>query len=263
MRITGMGHVVFAAAICGLGVLSLLSGDFAYVWQPVPQGIPWRESFAYLSGAIMFATGLGLFFKRTVTPASFVLTVYSLVWLLVLHVPHVVATPSQEVTWGGCAEILTLVAGGWILYTSVAVPHDRFYFDFLTGTKAMHIAQCLFALALPLIGLEHLIYAQPTADMVPAWLPDRLGLAYMTGIAHIAAGVAIFFAILPRLAAALETLMMGIFTLFVWVPMVASTPAQRFAWTGLLISTAITAAAWIVADSYRGTSWFSFGRSHR
>jgi hypothetical protein len=55
--------------------------------------------------------------------------------------------------------------------------------------------------------------------------------------------------------------MMGIFTLFVWIPAVIATPAQRFAWTALLMSTVMTAAAWIVADSFRGVPWFSFSRS--
>jgi uncharacterized membrane protein len=125
----------------------------------------------------------------------------------------------------------------------------------------MRIARWVFALALPLIGLEHLIYAQPTADLVPAWLPDRFGWATMTGIAHIAAGLAILFVVLPRLAAVLEAWMMGIFTLFVWIPAVIATPTQRFAWTALLMSTVMTAAAWIVADSFRGVPWFSFSRS--
>ena len=261
MRVTGIGHVVFAVALIALGILSLFSGDFAYVWQPVPPDIPGRALLAYVSGALMCATGVGLLIKRTVAPASFVLTIYTLIWLLLLHVPHVVMAPLQEVNWGGCAEIIALVAAAWILYASTSTLHSGLYVSSLTGAKAVRVARWLFALAIPLIGLEHLIYAQPTADLVPAWLPDRLGWAYMTGIAHIAAGVAILIAVLPRLAAALEAVMMGFFTLLVWVPAVIATPTQRFAWTALLISTVITAAPWIVADSYRGAPWFSFSRS--
>ncbi len=261
MRIAGMGHVVFALAFVALGALSLFSGDFAYVWQPVPPDIPGRALLAYVSGTLMCATGVGLLIKRSFATTSFVTTVYALIWLLLLHVPHVVMAPLQEVNWGGCAEIVTLVAAAWILYASTSVPNSRLYVASLTGVKVVRIARWMFALAIPLIGLEHLIYAQPTADLVPAWLPDRMGWAYMTGIAHIAAGVAILVAVLPRLAATLEAVMMGCFTLFVWAPAVIATPTQRFAWTALLMSTVITAAAWIVADSYRGAPWFSFSRS--
>jgi uncharacterized membrane protein len=261
MRMKGVGYVVFAVTIVELGALSLFSGDFAYVWQPVPPDIPGRAFIAYVSGAFMCTAGIGLLNKRTVAPASLMLAAYTLLWLLLLHVPHLVAAPLQEVNWGACAEIALLVAASWILYVSAATSDGALYVAPLTGTKAMRIARWVFALALPLIGLEHLIYAQPTADLVPAWLPDRFGWATMTGIAHIAAGLAILFVVLPRLAAVLEAWMMGIFTLFVWIPAVIAAPTQRFAWTALLMSTVMTAAAWIVADSFRGVPWFSFSRS--
>jgi hypothetical protein len=64
MRVTGIGHLLFALGLAGLGVLSLFSGDFAYVWQPVPMGVPLREILAYLSGALLLAGGLGLLFNH-------------------------------------------------------------------------------------------------------------------------------------------------------------------------------------------------------
>jgi uncharacterized membrane protein len=261
MRVMGMGYRVFAVAFIALGLLSLFSGDFAFVWQPVPPDAPARAFFAYVSGTIMCVTGIGMLLKRHVVPASLLFTAYALIWLLVLHAPHLVMAPQHEGNWGSCAEIATLVAGGLILYASTATPDGGFYLAPLATTRAIRAAQLIFAVSVPLIGLEHLIYAKDTADLVPAWFPDRLWWARMTGVAHMAAGVAILFSILPRLAATLETLMMGVFTVFVWIPMVVAAPTQRFNWTGLLISTALTAAAWIVADSYQRAPWFAFSRA--
>jgi uncharacterized membrane protein len=261
MRITGRGQVVFALSLLALGVLSLGSGDFALVWQPVPADMPGRAFLAYVSGAMLCATGVGLLIRRATTPVGFVLTVYTFIWLLALHVPRVIAHPLQEATWGGSGEIMTLVSASWILYASSATPGSRLYFPSLVGAKAIRWARMLFAAGIPLVGLEHLVYGQDTADFVPAWLPDRLAWAYCTGAAHIAAGLAIALSLLPRLAAALETLMMGLFTVLVWVPMVIANPAQRFDWTALWMSTVITAAGWIVVESYRGAPWFSFSRS--
>ena len=261
MRRMGGGYLLFAAAFLALGGLSLGSGDFAFVWQPVPPDIPGRALFAYGSGGVMCLTGLGMLVRRWATPASFIFTVYALVWLLVLHVPHLVLGPMHEINWGSCAEIATLVAGGWILYARVAAPGDALYVAPLTSTTAVRVAQLIFAASVPLIGLEHLVYAKDTAAYVPAWLPDRVGWAVLTGLGHIAAGVAIAVVVLPRLAATLETWMMGIFTVLVWIPVAMATPTQRFGWTALLISTALTAAGWIVAESYRNVPWWSFKRS--
>lgn len=263
MRISDTGRLVFALAFVALGLLSVFSQDFASVWQPVPPDVPGRAFLALLSGAVMTVGGVGLLMRRTLVPAAFVMMMYTLLWLVALHVPRVIAAPLQEVTWGGCAEIVMLVAANWVLYACSAGPDEKPYMTALCGTHALRMARIAFAVALPLIGLEHLIYAKETAAMVPGWLPYRMGWAYLTGVAHIAAGLAIAVGVLPRLAATLEAWMMGGFTVFVWIPMVMATPSQRFAWTGLMISTVITAAGWVVAASYREVPWFSFKRSER
>jgi uncharacterized membrane protein len=257
MRVADTGRVVFALTFVALGVLSLLSRDFASVWQPVPQDLTGRAFLAVVSGAVMVTGGVGLLARRTWVPAAFVMMIYTLLWLLALHVPRVILAPSHEVTWGGCAEIVILVAACWVLYASRASVADKPYVAALSGPNAVRTARIAFAVALPLIGLEHIVYAKETAAMVPDWLPYRMGWAYVTGIAHIAAGLAIAVNVLPRLAATLEAWMMGGFTVFVWIPSVLATPSQRFVWTGLMISTVITAAAWVVAASYREAPWFS------
>jgi uncharacterized membrane protein len=257
MRSINMGQTLFALALLALGGLSLFSADFAFVWQPVPAGIPGRALLACLSGAVMCLTGAGLLVRRTNALAAFVLTLYTLIWLLALHIPHVIAAPMHEVNWGASGEIATLVAASWILYASTTAPWHKFYMLSLTSEKAIRAARILFAVSVLLIGLEHLVYSTDTAAYVPAWLPYRLGLAYFTGAAHIAAGLAILFSVLPRLAAALETLMMGLFTVLVWIPAVMAAPTQRFGWTALWMSAVITAAAWIITESYHGTAWLS------
>lgn len=264
MRVADLGRAVFALAFVALGLLSVFSQDFASVWQPVPTELPGRAVLAVLSGAVMLVGGAALLLRPTRTAASFALLLYTLLWLLVLHVPRVIMTPIHEVNWGGCAEIVTLVAACWLLYAGAAAPSDRAALPWLRGAHAVRNARIVFAVVLPLIGLEHIVYAKETAAMVPGWLPYPLAWAYITGLAHIAAGLAITFDRLPRLAATLEAWMMGGFTVLVWIPSVTAAPSQRFAWTGLAISTVITAAGWIVAASYRHVPWLSFHRArHR
>jgi uncharacterized membrane protein len=261
MRGISMGQALFALTLLALGGLSLCSGDFAFVWQPVPADIPGRAVLAYLSGAVLCAASVGLLIQRTTALAAFVLYIYTLLWLLVLHVPHLIMAPLHEVNWGACGEIATLVSASWILYASTTAPWHKFYFLSLTSENAIRAARLLFALSVPLVGLEHLVYSDATAAMVPAWLPYRMGWAYFTGLAHMAAGLAIACSVLPRLAAALEAVMMGGFTVLVWIPMVVAAPMQRFDWTGLLMSAVMTASAWIVMESYRGAAWLSSRQS--
>jgi uncharacterized membrane protein len=261
MGVTGLGHLLFAAAFAGLGVLSLISGDFAMNWQPVPAWVPWREPLAYASGFVLFASGLGMLVKRTATLSALVLTINVLMWLVLLQAPKVMADPANEGVWLGFGETLVLVTGGWILFATLSMQADKPPLAFAASAGGVRIAQTLFALSLPVIGLSHFMFVQATTDLVPAWLPDRKGFAYFTGAAHMGAGIGILVAILSRLAATLEAIMLSLFTLLIWVPRAAAAPTIRFEWTALCASTAITGAAWAVAHSLRGVPWGRVGWS--
>jgi uncharacterized membrane protein YphA (DoxX/SURF4 family) len=117
-------------------------------------------------------------------------------------------------------------------------------------------AQVLFGLTCIFYGWSHFVYADYTASMVPTWVPGSLAFAYLTGLAHVAAGMAIIFGILPRLAAVLEALMMSLFGLLVWVPSFFAQPRPQWAtpperqWSELTVNLVLAAAAWIVAISF-------------
>jgi uncharacterized membrane protein len=120
---------------------------------------------------------------------------------------------------------------------------------FTVGTPGMRIARLLFGLALIPVGLSHFVYAKQTAALVPSWLPLRTGWVYLTGAGHLAASIGVLCSFLPALAAALEGAMLMVFTLAVWGPAIAVTPATRLSWTAFVISWVVSGAAWVVAGA--------------
>lgn len=241
-----LGRYAMALGMLGLGILSLIYGDFALQWQPVPDGIPGRMPLAYASGLMLTAAGLSLFFRRTALPGAAVLACFVALWVLALHLPKVIAGDAGA--WLGLFENLALTAGFWTLVGThtTAAPMG---FGRLLGANAVRTGRYAFAVSLPMFGLSHFIYFEGAAGMVPAWIPWPGFWAAFTGAAHIAAGLSLLTNILPRLAAPLLGLMFTLFVLLLHLPRVVSAPDNRIEWTMICVATALTGAAWTVAGS--------------
>ena len=238
-------HLAYGAAVAGLGVLCLRSGDLAYVFQPVPWAVlrPW---LAYVSGAALLAGGLALLARRTARRGAIVLTVNFLVWLLLLNLPTTLAKPMEVGRWEGCGLNMMVIAGGWIILALAGRPRAGRAAR-LPGKGGVRLAQRVYAAGIPLVGLAHFLNAHEATVYVPAWLPLRIGWVYLTGAGHVAAGLAILFGVLPGLAAVLEAAQITAFLILAHVPAVHDAPGDRVQWAMLVYAAAIAASAWLVA----------------
>lgn len=252
MRIASAGHVVFAALMIGLGVQGLITGHFTTVWQPVPAGVPAREGLVYLCALLSLASGGGLLWRYTSGLAARVLLVFLGIWLLVWRVRGLLLSSLIEGSWS-LADTMVMMAGAWVLFTWFATDWDRQRLGFATGEKGLRIAQLLYGLGMIPFGYAHFANLRGTARLVPGWLPWHLGWAYLTGGTFVAAGLAIVIGRFGRLAAVLSAVQMGLFGLLVWVPILAAGSTNAFQWMEFATTLALTAAGWVVADSYRAS----------
>ncbi|MEP6548512.1 MAG: DoxX family protein, partial [Gammaproteobacteria bacterium] len=102
MRIVSVGHALFAATMIALGILGVIKGDFAPIWNSVPEGMPAREALAYVCAMIALGCGIGLLWQRA--SAARVLFIFLLLWMLLIKARYIVLAPMQEVSYQSCGE---------------------------------------------------------------------------------------------------------------------------------------------------------------
>jgi uncharacterized membrane protein YphA (DoxX/SURF4 family) len=239
LRIYGLAAVAF-------GLVGLVWGDFAAVWQPVPKTVHGRTALAYAVAAVLFLAGLGVQLRQSAAASALTLTILYSLGVILLHVPSVIAHPSVFVMWSGTAEQLALVAGGMAAYAFCAEPVAP------TADRLVRIARLLFGVCLIVFGLAHLFYLKPTADFVPAWLPPgQVFWAYATAAGHFAAGAAILSGIAARIAAMLLTAMFVCFGILVHAPTLFNDPHTHFNWAANAMNFALIGSAWVIAASIR------------
>ena len=231
--------VLYGLGAITLGLIGLAFGDFALQWQPVPKDLPAHHLLALFSAASMLVLGLAVLWRRTARPAAAGLAVAYLGWVA-LHGPATLAEPASIASWLGVAETLSLSVGGLALFVMlVKEPSPR-----------LRLAvRLLYGLCPLVFGLSHFVYADFTASMVPGWIPNPLFWAYATGAGHLAAGLAILFGVIPRLAATLLATMMGCFVVMLHIPRVMAAPSSQLEWTMMAVAVSLTGAAWALRQS--------------
>ena len=228
-----------------LGLVGLVWGDFASVWQPVPKSLAGRTALAYAVAAVFFIAGLAMQAKRTARLGALSVTGLYGLGVVLLHLPELATKPSVFVVWSGAAEQLALVAGGLVAYAFCAPSRTENAHRLVKG------AQYLFGVCLIFFGLAHLFYLKQTADAVPAWIPPGQAFwAYATAAGHFAAAIAILTGIATRLATVLLTAMFIVFGLFVHAPAAFADPHSHFNWAANAVNFGLIASAWAIAASY-------------
>jgi uncharacterized membrane protein YphA (DoxX/SURF4 family) len=238
------GWRVYGLGVMAMGLVNLAWGNFD-ADQPVPGAFPDRQALAYGAAALLIVGGAATLWRRTAAWGAAALAAYfALIVALVMNGRVLVAHPAEYGAYSGLAEPLAIAAGGLIVYA------ERARIDPGRAAHLGSLGRRTFGVCAVLFGGAHFVYMNLTAPLVPTWLPPSPEFwAIATGVAHIAAGVAILSGVRARLAAILLTIMYASFTPLVHVPLLLAAPGVFFNWTENALNLALTGAAWVVADS--------------
>lgn len=243
-KLFGMGSAVYSLAVVALGVETLLYERHGYLTAspdkiipiiPFLPQIPW---LAYAFGAILAASGVALFFNRTVRPAAMVVGCSMFLGAVLLYAPEYIAS------WGAMSvpartsifEPLALAALAWLLPGRGAMP-----------SWLVRAGRYLLALSFIVFGLDHFLALTFLSTLIPNWIPWHVFWIVFSGAGFIAAGVSIALNILLRYAAACIGLMFAVWVFTLHLPRVVRAPHNPDEWSSLLIAVALWGGSWTLA----------------
>ena len=229
---SNLGRHVFGLASFAFGLIILVWRDYNGWHQP--------RSLVYAAAVALIFGGAAIHFRRTAKAGAAVLVVIYLIFAL-RCVPGIVAAPRIYNSWGNFFEQFSLVTGAAIVSARLASAWPA---------QTLHrIARILFGLCTVSFTLEQAFYLHPTASLVPKWLPpSQMSWAIATTVFFALAAVALLTNRMALLAARLLTLMLMLFGLLVWVPLLLSGPGSHTNWSEITETFAIAGTAWILAD---------------
>ena len=239
---SSLGLYVYGGGAIFLGLLGLVSADFATTWQNVGPKIPLRVPLAYLAAVIELAAGIALFLPRAARLGALTLTivysVFTLIW-----VPKALVNLGDYDPIGNVFEEFSLVAAGLVLCAAFSPAESSI-------ARRRPFFVLLFGICPISFGIAHIIDMPGLLGWIPGWLPPtKMFWAYATTMGFFGAAVAILTGIMAPLAARLLTAEIVIFELLVWIPKLSAGSSNHFNWAGNAICIALAGASWVVSDS--------------
>jgi hypothetical protein len=229
---SNLGRHVFGVAALTSGLIALTGHDYS--------GWHLRRYIVYAAAAALILGGAASLFRRTGKTGAIILIAAYLAFAL-LCLPQIVAKPQIYISWGDFFEQFSLVTGAAILYARLSSAWSEKTSD--------RVGRILLGVCTVSFGLEQAIYIDATAQLVPKWIPpSQMFWAVTTTVLFALAAAALLANRMALLAARLLTMMLMIFGLLVWVPLLISNPRSHTNWSETAEAFAIAGTAWILAD---------------
>jgi uncharacterized membrane protein YphA (DoxX/SURF4 family) len=255
------GRIFYAIGLIGIGIQHFIFSDFIPVIIPFSSSsIPSHQFLAYAIGAALIAAGLAMLFN---VKARAVATISGAVFLflaLLAHLPaQLFANPMHLAVWTNAFKALTLCGGAWIVAGSLDGQRPFFRSPL---ERFMRLGRFFLPITVIAFGIDHFLYPDFVASLVPRWIPGPAFWTYFAAIALIAAGIAMIVKVFARWASLLLGMMIFLWFLFLHIPRAIADPHSHKGneWTSVFEALAFSGIAFILA-ALPSSNPFSFSWS--
>lgn len=204
-RARGIDKVVALTPVCFSIPLAVFGAEHFAMPQSllalVPAYMPWRMFWVYFVGCALVAASLSIATGRLVRWSGLLLGIMMFLFVAMLYLPGGIKGGSRF-TWTIVFRESSFGGAGWVL-AGIAMGGDRGG----PGKRLLAVGRVAIALAAIFFGVEHFLHplgmpGVPLQKQMPAWIPARAFIDYLTGAFLVVAGACFLLSRKARLAAA-------------------------------------------------------------
>jgi uncharacterized membrane protein len=223
-KILPFGRLFFAIAMIVFGADHLT--DALNISQLVPSWMPAHLFWTYLVGVALVAAALSITVKKQARLAAIMLGIMLVLFVLMLHIPNLLAHPRDRVLWVTALRDLAFSAGAF-----------AFAGDLMRSTRAnaahwlVTIGRVVLGVAALFFGVEDFLHPEvvpgvPLDLITPTWIPGHIFWAYVSGAVLVPCGVCLLLNFKARQAAIYAGLMLLVLVVFIYLPIAFSKPSD-------------------------------------
>jgi uncharacterized membrane protein len=241
-----LGRTLVALALLGFGIENILFGRYIVARvAPWPADPSVRFVVACVTGLVFVASGGALLTNRRVWWAGLASAALILGWSLGRHLPVAITGPPWSGDWTNVLKAGTLASGALGVAMSDGNAYPRGGLLHVPRAVAPYVAGAFFLLC----GIQHFMYAQFVATLIPPFIPGAFFWTYVAGVLLICAGVGFWVPpIRPRVATAAAVMVFS-WVFLVHVPLVFN--VGRAEWMGVFEALGISGVCLALASSPR------------
>jgi uncharacterized membrane protein len=216
------GRAFYGAGLAGIGVQHFIYADFRPMILPYwPSSIPGLATWAYITGAALIITAVLITFSKRARTVAIVLGIlFFLLFLFHAYYQLFLGPYSFHLgLWTNALKELAFSGGAFVVAASFA--DDESFAD---NKQLLTLGRIFFSIMLIAFGIDHFLYTEFVATLVPSWIPGQTFWTYFGAIALIGSGVCILLKIKIRLVSFLLGIMLLLWFVLLHIPRAIADP---------------------------------------
>jgi uncharacterized membrane protein len=182
-KFVALSNLCFAVPLAAFGALHLSAVEF--VTPMVPSYMPWPLFWGYFFGFALLAASLSIATKILVRWSGLLWGIAMFLFVAMMDIPGALADPKDRFGWTLAIREMAFGGGGWILAGNAMRGRG--------GSRLITVGRVVIAITAMFYGVEHFLHplsrpGVPLEKLMPAWIPGRLLIGYLTGAILLAAG---------------------------------------------------------------------------